>query len=247
VYISLSGLGNFLVRGGREIIIDALRDAEDRILRLYILGTALGILLNQRGLSVFHASAISISNGAVAFLGEKGHGKSTLAASLNVRGHDLIADDIVVIDEIGDQLMVRPGFPQFKLWPDSLGAIGETSESLPILHPNFEKRSRKVSKEFAMRPIPLRCVFLLDFGEELQVTRLGLNEGLIGIMPHWYGARFNGELLPVFGLATHFFECANIVKKVPIYVLKRPRSLRFISDVAQRIESTTRDLLQAVE
>jgi len=48
--IALQGIGVFLIRGGREITVIPAPGADDSLLRLFILGTVMGVLLYQRGL-----------------------------------------------------------------------------------------------------------------------------------------------------------------------------------------------------
>ena len=78
------GAATFLIRGGREIVIDAAPGVEQRLIRLFLLGPALALLLHQRRFLVLHASAVMIDGAAVAFVAEKGMGKSTLAAALHL-------------------------------------------------------------------------------------------------------------------------------------------------------------------
>ena len=96
------------------------------LLRLYLLGPALALLLHQRGFLVLHASAVSLDGGVVAFLGHSGHGKSTTAATLHARGAAIVADDVVAVD-LGAPggPAALPGFPLLKLWPDAVTALGE--------------------------------------------------------------------------------------------------------------------------
>jgi hypothetical protein len=236
VHLVWRDVGAFVVRDGREIVVDPLPGVEERVLRLAILGPSLGVLLLQRGLPVFHASVVGLSSGAVAFLAPKGHGKSTMAAALHMRGHDLVADDIMVVDSDRDQLMARPGFPQFKLWPESAQAIGQDPESLPIVYPGLEKRARRLSNGFSQEPQPLQSIYVLGIGEEIEIVPLPPKDALLHILPHWYGAMFDGELLRVFGLGNHFRECTRLVDRVPIYLLKRPPSLDMLPDVAGAVE-----------
>ena len=100
-YIRWSGIGDVLVQGGREIIVDAVPDAQEGMVRLLILGAAMALLLHQRGLFVLHASAVALPDGACLFLGEKGQGKSTLAAALCGRGHRLISADLAAFPLTG--------------------------------------------------------------------------------------------------------------------------------------------------
>src|SRR5262245_28440463 len=93
-YLFWEDAGAFLVRGGREIIVHPLPGVEERVTRLFLLGAALGVLLYQRELVVLHASAVALNGSAVAFLGESGAGKSTMAAAMHAYGYEIIADDI---------------------------------------------------------------------------------------------------------------------------------------------------------
>src|SRR4051794_13306349 len=52
------GVGAMLIRHGREIVLDAVPEADAAACRLFLLGPAMGLLLHQRGFLVLHASAM---------------------------------------------------------------------------------------------------------------------------------------------------------------------------------------------
>jgi hypothetical protein len=116
----MPGIGTFLVRDGREILVDPDPDAGDALLQLALLGPVLAALLQQRGDLVLHASAVEIDGAAVGFLGGRGAGKSTMAAALLRRGYPLLTDDILAVSLEDGSPRVLPGFPQLKLWPDAV-------------------------------------------------------------------------------------------------------------------------------
>ena len=93
----LEKVGAFLVRGGREIVIDPAPGVEERLLRLSLLGPAFALLLHQRGFLVMHASVVARGDRAVAILGKNGWGKSTIAGALYAKGYDLVADDVAAV------------------------------------------------------------------------------------------------------------------------------------------------------
>ena len=97
VYFHWHEDGVYLVRDGREIIVDPAKEADPKLLRLVITGIALGVLLHQRGFLTLHSSGVEIGGGAVLFIGEKGYGKSTTAAALNYAGYRIITDDVAAI------------------------------------------------------------------------------------------------------------------------------------------------------
>ena len=152
-------VGAFLVRGGKEIIVDAISGVEESLIRLPLLGMVLAAVLQQRGLLVLHASAVAFNGDAVAFLGGSGWGKSTLAATLYARGHPLVADDLVAVDVGGrENPIVLPGFPQLKLLPEAAAAsLGDDAELLPRLASGFDKRSHRAANEFSITTFTRRA------------------------------------------------------------------------------------------
>ena len=90
-----------------------------------ILGTRAISVLVRRGLPVLHGSAIMVGDEAVAFIGDKRFGKSTMAATMVQRGHTLVTDDVVVLDRSEPSgWAVRPGPFGMKLWPDAIESLG---------------------------------------------------------------------------------------------------------------------------
>src|SRR5687767_37791 len=77
-----------------SILVSPAPAVPEQNLRLYLLGSAFGALLHQRGLLPLHANAVEIDGKAVAFMGASGEGKSTLAAWFHDRGFNIIADDV---------------------------------------------------------------------------------------------------------------------------------------------------------
>jgi serine kinase of HPr protein (carbohydrate metabolism regulator) len=57
-------------------------------------------------------------------LGDSVSGKSTLAVALSARGHAMVADDIVAVNCDCPFPVVFPGFPQLKIWPETVKYSG---------------------------------------------------------------------------------------------------------------------------
>ena len=62
------------------------------------LNQVLPLVLSKLGKLVFHASAVEVAGGAIAFAAESGRGKSTLAASFAVSGFRFLTDDGLVVE-----------------------------------------------------------------------------------------------------------------------------------------------------
>lgn len=226
-------VGLFMVRRGREIIVDPAPGVEERVLRLFLLGPALAILLHQRGLLTLHASAVAVGRGAVVFLGGPGWGKSTTAAAFYAKGYGIMADDVVAFNSNGaERPTVLPGFPQLKLWPDVVVSLGDVPEALPRLHPRLEKCAFSVTNGFSGVPLPLSRIYVLAEGDRQAVEPLHPQEAFVELVRHSYCAR----LLPTTGASSHFFQCASFVRDVPVRRLKRSRSLQELPDNVRIVE-----------
>ncbi|MDQ3917412.1 MAG: hypothetical protein M3348_02970, partial [Acidobacteriota bacterium] len=225
--------GEFRVRRGREVVISPTAEADENLLRLFVLGPALALLLYQRGLLVLHASAAALAGGAVAFLGYSGRGKSTTAAALHARGHRLVADDVVAVENGTDgPPNVWPGFPQLKLWPEVVGSLGVEPESLRRLHHSFDKRARRVSEGFSPEPLPLKRLYVLAEADSYGAELLAPQDAVIELVRHSYGVR----LLSTRPGGEHFSRCADLAKRMPVYRLHRPRKLDELATLAEFIE-----------
>lgn len=229
-YLYWQEVGSFLVREGRDIVVDPSPGLDERTIRLFVLGPVLAVLLRQRGHLLLHASAVAVADEAVLFLGKTGWGKSTMAAILHARGYGLATDDVAVL-RVGERRpMLLPGFPQLKLWPEALVSLGDDPQKLPRCNPRVEKRARPIDHDkFSPIPLPVKRIYVLDKGDMPEILPLGPREALAELVRHTYGAMGVGS-------TTHFFECANIVNKVTVCSLRRQRSISQLPSLAQLIE-----------
>jgi hypothetical protein len=125
------GTGWVTVTGGSTIVVEPEDSPDPALLRLAILGPGMALVLMQRGLFAFHASAVAISGSGVAFLGGHAAGKSSMAATLHTRGHALVTDDVSVLDDIDGDIHVVPSFPQVKLWANAAEDLGLEAGTMP--------------------------------------------------------------------------------------------------------------------
>ena len=236
-YLHFKEVGTFFINEGREIVIQPLPKIEERLIRLPLLGAAFAVLLNQRGYFVLHSSAVAVGNKAVAFLGNKGDGKSTMAAMLTSRGHYLLSDDTVAIDfESESKPMVLPGFPQFKLYPDAvMAAFNEDPDKLEEIASNVNKRSR-LADNFCGQILPLQAIFVFAEGEKIKINRLSPQEAINYLIANSYMARFSNDWLQNGVAVSNLKHCAMIVNQIPVYKLERPRYLSKLEDVAFAVE-----------
>lgn len=226
--------GSFKVSGGCEIIVDPAPGAEERTLRLCVIGPVIAGLLHQRGFLVLHASAIVIDGVVVAFLGGKGWGKSTMAAYMQSRSHQLITDDVLALKVGIDGIVIAvPGFPQLKLWPNAAEFLGLNVDGMPRVQPDLDKVGHRLSCDFSELPLPLGHIYVLDMGDEVEILPLHLNDAFAEVVRHSYMVRY----LQSSGTASaHFRQCTALVNSVPVSCLRRPALLNKIPEIAEILE-----------
>jgi hypothetical protein len=130
----------------------------------YLLGPVLGLALRFRGVVCLHASAVAFENRSVAFVGQMGAGKSTTAAAFAQLGFGIISDDIVALVEHEGSFRVMPAYPHLCLWPESVRMFYDSSEALPRLIPDWDKRRLSLGEHgtrFESRCLPLGAVYVL--------------------------------------------------------------------------------------
>jgi hypothetical protein len=122
--LRIPGLVRFLLSEGRAIAYQAEADARPGDVAAFLIGTAFGVLLHQRGHVVLHASSVLVNGRAVLFTGPSGAGKSTLAAALDQRGYRLVTDDFCVISLDADGTpLAHPAGRLHKLWTQAINRL----------------------------------------------------------------------------------------------------------------------------
>lgn len=233
IYLYAKDLAKLLIEGGQEIVVDANKGADERLLQLLLVGPAFGVLLFQRDYLVLHASAVSIGGRVVAFLAESRQGKSTTAAAFHACGYSVIADDVLAVDISRPEApLATPAFPQLKLWPEALAFLDEAADALPPVHYSIDKRVRRINNGFSSLPEPVRAVYVLADGESLEIARLPPQRALIELVRHSY----TKLLIHSIKDSTHLLKCASLVQKIPVSHLKRPRSLSILFEVVKAVE-----------
>lgn len=235
IIIEWEHVGAFRIEDGRSMVIAPHAGVCDDVVRLYVLGAALALLLHQRNLGVFHGSAAEIDGQAVVFVGEKGWGKSTLALSLADAGHSLISDDVTAFTWRNEQPGLVPGTPLVKVWPQTVEASGRDLQSAPALHDRVDKRGLWIStsdRDF----VPLVAIYVLDRGPSPKIVPVIGRAAWSELMPHWFAARYGEPLLRALGLEKPFQACARLAGRVAVARLERERDLEALPDLVKVLE-----------
>ncbi len=190
------------------------------------------MLLHQRGFSVLHAATVAFDGSAIAFLGDTGQGKSTLALAFHKRGYGIVADDItaVTVDEEGAPVAVS-GPQWLKLCPDTIVSLGEDPKSFPLLAV-AEKCARPVSLDLPQHAIPLRRIYILDEDSNHKIEPIGPQDAFVELVRNSYLARLFQFLEP----PSYLLQFAKLVNAVPIRRLTIRKSFEALPEVMRMVE-----------
>ncbi|MBI2566492.1 MAG: hypothetical protein HYV63_05615 [Candidatus Schekmanbacteria bacterium] len=184
-------------------------------------GIGLGYCLRLRQVLCMHGAVVERDGAAIALLGLAGAGKSTLAASLIQRGFALVADDLVVLERHGDDVVVPPGYPALRLAGDALAELSLPADHLrvvPWTNKHYWDVSAAGSDRICARAVPLAAMYVLcpaDDAEPAAVTPVGGPAALAMLCAAQYPPDMPHLLTP-----QQVELCAHIVRTLPIHALR---------------------------
>ena len=234
----------FLLEDG---IAYQVHDAEyDFMVELHLLGNVLSYWLECAGNPALHASGIVVDEHVIGFLGDRGTGKTSLAATMIARGYPLATDDRLVLTPTPNGYLARPGYAQMRLWPEQARHF--------LGHDRLERVKRTMPKlrvpvgpggfgsfDGAVRPLAVLYAPQRHDGDEVTFQNLSpgpalfhlvRNSCLVGIVE---GAGLASRRLAVLG---------DLVTRVPVRVVRYPNGLHLLPEIVEQIAEDARSLMR---
>ncbi len=115
-----------------------------------------------QGLEVLHASAVTVGGGAIALAGPSGSGKTSLGLALRRQGAGLLADDVLAVERVGEELLAHPGAPVAALDRAEAERLADGTETPPAEVLAANERELVTRAALAPGPLPLRALFFLE-------------------------------------------------------------------------------------
>jgi hypothetical protein len=237
-YLRWPELAEFLVSDDGLHIICGLSPAPQEAFQVYLLGQTLSFALVKRGFEPLHSTSVVINGSAVAFLGNSGFGKSSLAAAFVGAGYRLLTDDLLLLRENGKVLHGYPGPPRIKLFPkvarqflkSNLGGVPMNNSTQKLVMPLFENQVYRTAA-------PLKAIYVLNSPrnvfrkQRMKMARLRPREAFVSLLRN----TFNRLLSDPDRLQRQFAAVAQLVAEVPVFMISYPRVLGSLPEVRELI------------
>jgi hypothetical protein len=188
------------------------------LLPILFAGTASALLLALRGETVLHASAVALEGSALAFVGQSGRGKSTVAALLCLDGAKLVTDDVLTVDA-GPPVTCVGGASELRL-RSSAAALADARPDSPSRTTADDRRA------FSPPPAPLGRLPLTGIvipspsrsAQDIQIHRLSPSDALFALLAF---PRVHGWSRPGV-LSRDFTTLSLVVNLIPVYQARIP-------------------------
>lgn len=225
--LNVDGIARYRIEQGQRILIDPAPGSAPGDVRVYLLGSALGALLHQRGNLPLHVSSVATPGGVWAFTGDSGAGKSTLAATLHFHfGWPLLSDDVAVLEQaVHERPLLYPGPPRLKLWQDAVTYLAIDSNDLTPDMARVNKFHVPLAEGFEHDPQRLRALVLLERANDDEPPSLTQVSGAAAFRAV-AGAIYRPEMAHLLGNRNSLFrQCAALASQIAVYRYRRPWSL----------------------
>jgi len=232
--LNVNGTARYLIRNGNEITIEPYINTDQEAVRLYLLGSAFGVLLHQRGFLPLHGSGIATNRGAVIFVGGSGIGKSSLAGAFNQRGYQALADDVCAINvNSKGAAQVWPAYPHIHLWADAVVKLGKEPGDFQPAYYKRDKYDLPV-RNFSMEPVTIFAVYSIYLWQDegICATTLKGFDKIQELTVNTYRLRF----LNAIHLEQHFRQIQILARQARVVRVTRPQQPFLLEEMAELIE-----------
>ena len=199
--------------GGEEVVC-APPDDEPWSWQRFLVGRVLPWAAVLRGHEALHASAVGWRGRAIAFVGETGAGKTSLAVQLVTRGMEFFTDDVLALERSEGTVQGHPGAALVSVRDAERAAIPAASWArLGKVLGHSGKTYVEVPR--ADRPLPLGALYFLARGETVAVEPIAhLDPRLLLSSTFALGVQTPARLLNQLDV------CSAIARDVPIFRLR---------------------------
>lgn len=190
------------------------------------------LALQAYGLEALHGSAVEFPSGVVTMCADRETGKSTIAFALKRRGHEVVADDAVVLSvpgaEDGGPVTVHP-------LPFEVRLRTQTAVHFDVpdrRHVAVDGASPRARSD----DLTLRAIVLLsrdDHVGSVHATRLSPNQAFAGVLSQSHAFTLADGPRKRAMIRSYL----RLVASVPVYRLSYPTGLEYLDSICEHLET----------
>lgn len=221
-YLHIKGTARFYVTDGWRIVVQPEGRGDSEEIKVFLLGSCLGVLLYQRNIVAIHGGAAVIDGQGIIITGHTGAGKSTLISALREKGHKFLADDVCALSgDVNSNIMIHPAYPQVKLCRDAMERMGYNTDNHQIADPYRDKYIVPLYRYFLRQKTVLKGIYEIreTDGKKTEITEILGAEKIKLVLRNIYRIEIFRHLrIP----SSYFKKCLEIACCVPVYSISRP-------------------------
>jgi hypothetical protein len=221
---------------GGEIVWRPPASASEDAARLDLIGRVLATAMHAAGDVCFHASAVAVDGEAIAFLGGKGFGKSTLAWAMVRAGARLLTDDTLRV-ELGATPLAYPGVHELRLRCDAAMRLPPAPREARAAGGRLVVDGLALA-QLQSAPVPIGAIYLLSPVNELP-GGMAVRVSVLPSVPSALSLVRHAKIAPLLGGA----DAVALLDRVVAFVQRIPVRLLEVSRNFSRIDEVVGDVL----
>jgi hypothetical protein len=235
--VRFSGGAALMVADGRRVSVSWRPDpaAPDEDPSWLVQGWAVTLAMLQRGDLSLHAATVRVGSTTVAIAGNRGAGKSTTSMGLRARGHDLLIDDVTLIEFRQGRAWTTPYSRNVHLLADAAASFDLEFDAMPRLAGGRVKVAFRPEDPSEV-PHLIDRIIVLDpapAADGVTIAEARGSQRLAALTAH---TRRDGIAPLVLGQQRYFELLAKLADTVPVAIVRRPRGQSTLDEVLDLIE-----------
>jgi hypothetical protein len=235
------GLADFEIEGpgtngrARRVTFFLAPGMPEGLVPILFAGTVVAYLLSASGGLVLHASAVEVAGAALAFVGQSGQGKTTMATVMCGEGFLLVTDDLLPVEPRGDKVMCLPAGTELRV-REKVEVLLERFDSRTSRRRTVDERNAVAAPATSAVELPLGSIVVpWPDRQATQVSARRLSAGEAAMTLARY-QRVEGWSSPAM-LRKQFDAISAVIGPVPVLEMRVPWGPPFRETLASEVLS----------
>lgn len=237
--VHAEGVGVLEVSATGVLTVAAAPGVDPSEVRGLVEGSGAALQLQAQRIFPLHGATVSQGRQALALVGPRVSGKSSLAAALSAHGWQMVADDLTAVEFDSAEIpAVRAREHVLRLWGQTVRELGWSVEESSRVQPGMDKYRLERPKLFTSDPARLRTVYALTTDENMDFIPVS---GAQRFQMFYSHATYNGEFLDTPALRKwQFTKAIALARAVRMFAVTTTGSS--VTALAARIDRHAKGL-----